>query len=114
MEEVKKEELSVEQKSILIWDLEIEIAKLKAKQETLKSEVQASLTDENGVYSSYKDALWEIHHKAGAVSTKFDEAAFKKAEPELYNALSTKYSKTSVGKDSWNWTKQNKLVLVNE
>ena len=106
------EKLTVEQKSAKIWDLEVQIVKLKAEQDKLKSQVQSGLFVE-GVYSSYKDALWEVHHSVGAVSTKFDIAAFEKAEPELYKELFSKYSKTTVGKDSWSWTKQNKIVLLN-
>ena len=97
------------EKSSRIWALELEIAKLKAEQDKLKTELQNGLVNE-GVYSTYKDDFWEVHHKLGAVTTKFDEAAFEKAEPELYLELSRKYSKTSVGKDSWNWTKQKKII----
>ena len=108
MEENKTVSATAE-KSTRIWMLELEIAKLKAEQDKLKTELQNSLINE-GVYSAYKDDFWEVHHKLGAVTTKFDEAAFEKAEPELYQELSKKYSKTSVGKDSWNWTKQKKII----
>jgi len=99
-----------EQKSRRIWEIEVEIAKLKKEQDNLKNQIQNSLVTSEGAFESYKDEFWEVHHKLGSVTTKFDENAFLKNEPEEYKKFFSRYSKTNVGKDSWNWTKQNKLV----
>jgi len=108
MEENK--EMTIQEKSMHIWELEVKIAKLKDEQDKFKSEVEKELVGTNGSFNTYKDAFWEIHHRLGASTTKFDEAAFSKNEPDIYKELFAKYSKTSIGKDSWNWTKQKKIV----
>jgi len=96
-------EMTIEEKSKRIYEIEVQMADLKKQQDKLKSEIQETLFVE-GVYKTYKDNFWEVHHKLGAVSNKFDETGFSKAEPEVYKELFEKYNKTSVGKDSWNWT----------
>lgn len=100
-------EKTFEEKSKLIYDIEIQIQELKHLQDKLKKDIQEALFD-NGIYNSYRDNYWEVHHKLGSVTNKFDETSFSKAEPEVYKELFEKYNKTSVGKDSWNWTNLHK------
>lgn len=102
--------MTKEEKSSRIWDIEVEIAKLKDEQDKLKEEMQKELTNEDGVTGSYKDDFWEVHYRSGSVSIKFDEATFQKNEPEAYKAMFEKYSKTSTSKATWNWTKQKKII----
>lgn len=101
--------LTKEEKSKRIWDIEVSIANLKAEQDALKAEVQGELL-KSGVYESYKDKYWSVFHKMGAVTTKLDETKFAKDEPEKYEELLKKYTKTSVSKESWSWAKQQKIV----
>ena len=102
--------LTTEEKSRRVWELEVRIASLKQEQDNLKRELEKDLVDEHGNFYTYDDEFWEIRHRVGAVTTKFDESAFEKNEPEIYHQMFTKYSKTTTGKDNWTWTKHQKIV----
>lgn len=99
---------AIQSKFQRIFDIEYAIEKLKEEQDELKKDVEGILSID-GDYRSFKDDLYEVHHKSGSVSSKLDEKAFEKEEPEEYKKLFEKYCKTTIGKDSWVWTKQKKL-----